>query len=156
MNTGDHLSSMSGKTQDLLKNRKIVQGAAICYRLDTEGRCEVLLLTSRDTERWVIPKGNVERGERPSKCAERESFEEAGIIGKAKKKPLGYYTYLKDEKKPPLVVSVFALKVIEQRSEFPEKGKRRQTWVSAADASSMVQEPELKGLFRLVHWNLNS
>ncbi|MDR6667693.1 hypothetical protein J2X71_003971 [Rhizobium sp. 1399] len=63
--------------------------------------------------------------------------------------------YLKDETRPPLVVSVFALRFIEQLNQFPEKGERQQIRVPPAEASSMVQEPELKGLFRLVHWSLN-
>lgn len=53
------------------------QAAAIPYEVH-DGRVEVMLLTSRNTRRWIIPKGNIEKGETALKAAAAEAFEEAG------------------------------------------------------------------------------
>lgn len=127
------------------------QFAAICYRSRKKtGVLEVLLITSRDTGRWVIPKGWHMPGKQPHTIAEREAFEEAGIKGKATNEPVGYYTYMKKMRgghKVPTRVQVHALDVKGAVKEFPEKGVRRLEWVSCEEAAARVEEPELKSLF---------
>lgn len=127
------------------------QFAAICHRTRKKtGELEVLLITSRDTGRWVIPKGWHMPGKQPHAIAEREAFEEAGVKGKAGIEPVGYYTYMKKMgggHKVPTRVQVHALDVKGFVKEFPEKGVRRLEWVSCAEAATRVEEPELKSLF---------
>jgi 8-oxo-dGTP pyrophosphatase MutT (NUDIX family) len=94
------------------------------------GAVEVLLITSRDTGRWVVPKGNIEKNEPLYKCARREALEEAGVIGCVGKKSIGYFSSLKDSSKPPFLVSVFALQVENAADEFKEAGIRKLVWVS--------------------------
>ena len=126
------------------------QYAALCYRAKKkQGTCEILLLTSRDTGRWVIPKGWPMPGKKAHAVAEREAFEEAGARGKVAKEPLGFYHYRKSLQtglKIPVRVQVHALEVEEMARNFPEKGSRRLEWVSPAEAASRVNEPELKEL----------
>jgi 8-oxo-dGTP pyrophosphatase MutT (NUDIX family) len=127
------------------------QFAAICYRRKKKtGELEVLLITSRDTGRWVIPKGWHMPGKQPHAIAEREAFEEAGIKGKAVAEPIGFYTYMKKMRgghKVPTRVQVHALDVKGVVKEFPEKGVRRLEWVTCQEAAARVEEPELKALF---------
>ncbi|WP_377276296.1 NUDIX hydrolase [Rhizobium sp. R86522] len=127
------------------------QFAAICHRTRKKtGELEVLLITSRDTGRWVIPKGWHMPGKQPHAIAEREAFEEAGVKGKAGIEPVGYYTYMKKMRgghKVPTRVQVHALDVKGFVKEFPEKGVRRLEWVSCAEAATRVEEQELKSLF---------
>ena len=127
------------------------QFAAICYRIKKKtSEREVLLITSRDTGRWVIPKGWHMPGKQPHAIAEREAFEEAGIKGKATAEPIGYYTYMKKMRgghKVATRVQVHALEVKSLVKEFPEKGVRRLEWVSCDEAASRVDELELKLLF---------
>jgi 8-oxo-dGTP pyrophosphatase MutT (NUDIX family) len=127
------------------------QFAAICHRTRKKtGELEVLLITSRDTGRWVIPKGWHMPGKLPHAIAEREAFEEAGIKGKASVEPVGYYNYMKKMRgghKVPTRVQVHALDVKGAAKEFPEKGVRRLEWVSCEEAATRVDEPELKTLF---------
>lgn len=127
------------------------QFAAICHRTKKKtGDLEVLLITSRDTGRWVIPKGWHMPGKQPHAIAEREAYEEAGIRGKATVEPIGYYTYMKKMRgghKVPTRVQVHALEVKSLLKEFPEKGTRRLEWVSCEEAASRVDESELKSLF---------
>jgi 8-oxo-dGTP pyrophosphatase MutT (NUDIX family) len=71
------------------------QAGIIAYRVKG-GAIQVLLITSRDTGRWIIPKGNISSGSTPAEAAEREAFEEAGIKGTlVGSSPLGFYTYFK-------------------------------------------------------------
>ncbi|MEN9850080.1 MAG: hypothetical protein RL128_243, partial [Pseudomonadota bacterium] len=56
------------------------QYGALCWRMH-RGKVEVLLITSRDTGRWVIPKGWPIDGLAPAQTAAREAWEEAGVEG---------------------------------------------------------------------------
>jgi 8-oxo-dGTP pyrophosphatase MutT (NUDIX family) len=127
------------------------QFAAICHRRKKKtGEIEVLVITSRDTGRWVIPKGWHMAGKPAHAIAEQEAYEEAGIKGKACRDPFGYYTYLKRLRgghKVPTRVQVHALEVKSLLKDFPEKGSRRLEWVSCEEAANRVDEPELKTLF---------
>lgn len=145
-----YLSQLVPKTLEILRGQKIDQCGAICWRLDASGKIEVLLISSRDTGRWVIPKGNIEKNEPLYKCARREALEEAGVSGRVGKKAIGYYTYLKDAVKPPFIVSVFSLEVESVIGTFKEAGKRNFIWVPPSEAVVLVDEPELKGMFRSI------
>jgi 8-oxo-dGTP pyrophosphatase MutT (NUDIX family) len=142
-----YLARLATRATELLNGQFVRQAAAICFRIEQSGEWKVLLLSSRGTGRWIIPKGTVERNETPRKCAEREAFEEAGVTGKVSKRPVGFYTYVKDGKGLPLIVSVFTLKVRAEDNDFREKGQRLRSWVTLDEAAALVAEPELKGLF---------
>ncbi len=132
-----------------MKNGAAEQIGALCRRLGDKGSVEVLVITTRDSRRWTIPKGWPIKGLKSHQVAEREAWEEAGVVGKAKKRPLGYYTYLKtldNGDKIPAVVEVHVLKVDKVDNTFPEVGQRKVEWLSPAEAAVRVQEPELKGL----------
>lgn len=93
------------------QNRKPHQCGAICWRLDQSGKVVILLVTSRGTGRWVIPKGNLRKRESQYECARREAFEEAGVTGRIGKRSLGNFIYYKWERRQLLTVSVFPLLV---------------------------------------------
>ncbi len=145
------LSELAPFTGMLFKERMCEQFAALCYRIRADGALfEVLLVTSRDSGRWIIPKGWPMAGKKPHEVAAIEAFEEAGVRGKAKKKPFGYFTYLKmfdNGQRTPCCVQVHLLAVKETCEVFREKGQRLSEWVSCVEAARRVREPELKGLF---------
>jgi 8-oxo-dGTP pyrophosphatase MutT (NUDIX family) len=125
-----------------------IQYGALPFRL-AEGSLEVLLATSRETKRWVIPKGWPMKGKAPHKAAEREAFEEAGLKGKIQQRAIGSYRYEKKLKNGVFVeceVEVFPMKVSEQRRRWPEFEQRETRWFAPADAAASVQEPELAEL----------
>ncbi len=110
------------------------QVAALCWRCRRRHGLEVLLITSLNSKRWIIPKGWPEADLTPAENAAREAFEEAGVIGKVSAKPIGSYHYLKERKDGggvPCSVDVFALAVTKQLDDWPEKGAR-DTGVAAA------------------------
>jgi 8-oxo-dGTP pyrophosphatase MutT (NUDIX family) len=126
------------------------QYGALCYRVKKKtGELELLLVTSRDTGRWVIPKGWPMSGKLSHEVAAREAYEEAGVRGTIETEPLGTFMYgkmLKDGIKVPCKVQVYALAASELAKSFKEKGERRLEWVSCGEAVKRVNEPELKDL----------
>lgn len=127
------------------------QYAAICHRRAKKtGDLEVLLLTSRDTGRWVIPKGWPMEGKKAHAVAEREAFEEAGVRGNADKEPFGFFHYekkLRSGVKVMCRVQVHLLQVADLVKNFPERESRTLEWVTPEEARLRVNEPELKELF---------
>jgi 8-oxo-dGTP pyrophosphatase MutT (NUDIX family) len=114
-----------------------------------DGRRLVLLITSRETRRWVIPKGWAEKGVAPHEQAAREAFEEAGLQGEIGVKPIGSYRYLKrlqGGQTVPCRVDVFPLTVDHRLDDWPEKGQREATWLAPADAAALVDEQGLVAL----------
>ena len=131
------------------------QFAALPYR-DRHG-LEILLLTSRDTRRWVIPKGWPMKGLPPHGAAACEAIEEAGVVGRVSKKPIGKFDYIKRlTNGAPLQcsVDVFPLKVAKQLTHWPEQKERTAHWFAPDEACELVDEPELRSLilaFRDLH-----
>ncbi|TCR63352.1 NUDIX hydrolase [Rhizobium sp. BK376] len=131
------------------------QFGALCYRMNDVTRAlDVLLITTRESRRWAIPKGWPMEGKPAHQVAEQEAREEAGACGKVSKKAFGYFTYLKclsDGEKVPCVVQVHLLKFERALDQYREQGQRELLWCSCFEAAVRVDEPELKGLFRLLH-----
>lgn len=127
------------------------QAGAIAYRV-REAQLEVLLITSRGTGRWIIPKGNIDPGLTPAEAAEREAYEEAGVQGATESAlPLGFYTYFKRAASGalcPATVEVYLLHVDGQFTKWPEKRERRLSWMSIEDAIGLVEETGVVPLLR--------
>ncbi|MBL0375543.1 NUDIX hydrolase [Rhizobium sp. KVB221] len=131
----------------ILDINTVQQSAAICYRLGETGN-EVLLVKSRDSGRWVLPKGNIDKHESARMAASRESMVEAGVTGQVEKEPFGFYSYLKTPDETVCMVRVFLLKATGFRKRLAEAKQRRSEWVSAVEASRRVSESELRNLLR--------
>ena len=109
-------------------------------------KLEIMLESSRETGRWVLPKGWPMKGIKPHQTAAREALEEAGILGKVAKTPLGSYAYAKrlGGSEQPCRVEVFAFEVKRERNSWLEKHERTRKWFAVADAAEAVEEPELR------------
>ncbi len=127
----------------------VEQAAAICCRISDRGLIEILLITSRDTGRWVLPKGFIEKRETSYRAAQREALEEAGVVGKVRKKPVGHYAYLKDGQRH-VVVAAHLLRCESQTKKFREQRQREMIWVEVRNAAEMVDEPELQTILILL------
>lgn len=138
---------------ELLKTGKVPvfpQSAALCYRIE-HGRPVVLLITTRRSRRWIIPKGWLIAGLTSAETATQEAWEEAGVIGHCGAQSLGSFTYLKNRRNKGAalcLVDVFPLRVHSVSSDFPEKGERKRKWCSPKSAASKVVSPELASLLR--------
>jgi 8-oxo-dGTP pyrophosphatase MutT (NUDIX family) len=134
------------RRKDRAKRRH--QYAALPVR-HVDGRPEVLLITSRDTGRWIVPKGWPEKGMAPCEVAEMEAFEEAGIRGTVAQAPVASYRYdkvLPRNRSVAVDVDVFLLAVDEQLDSWPEMRERRREWVSAAEAAMRISDSGMKGV----------
>lgn len=128
-----------------------VQYAALPYRQRGDGSVEVMLVTSRETRRWVIPKGWPMKGRKPHASAAREALEEAGLVGRVGKTPIGTYRYdkrLKGGNAVPCSVEVFPLEVKSQRKRWPEQKERDVRWFAPREAAEAVHETELSDIIR--------
>ncbi len=127
----------------------ITQYGVLPYRMDPEGGLQILLVTSRQTGRWVIPKGNPIAGLTPYDSAAREAYEEAGIEGEVAEAAIGAYRYRKRIRFgiPRLArVKVFPLRVTRELPQWPEAHQRRRQWFAGAAAASAVDETGLRRL----------
>ena len=112
---------------------------------------EILLITSRETRRWVIPKGWPMPGLAAAECAAQEAYEEAGVRGQMTAQAIGHYGYskrLRGGAKKRFRVEVFAMEVTEVLDLWPEAHERTRQWLSPHEAAAQVNEPELAALIR--------
>ncbi len=127
-----------------------VQYGALPYQLTPEAAMEILIVTTRQSRRWIIPKGWPIKGLKPPKSAAREAFEEAGVRGRVGGKSIGLFTYekLMDESgiRVSCEVRVFPLLVKRQSEAWPEREQRMAQWVAPSKAVALIREPELKAL----------
>src|ERR1700688_4615172 len=133
------------------KTRDRTQLAALPFRIGTSGRPEIMLLTSRETGRFVIPKGWPIKGLKPREVAAREAYEEAGLFGSiTSKRPIGIYHYEKQFAEGGLLceVRVFLFRVDQQLDDWPEKGQRETRWLDLAEAAALVNEGGLAEIVR--------
>jgi 8-oxo-dGTP pyrophosphatase MutT (NUDIX family) len=122
-----------------------IQYGALCWRQRDSG-IEVLLITSRETGRWVIPKGWPMAGLAPEAAATQEAWEEAGVRGVIDPVCLGRFGYLKcvtPVATVPCAVAVYNLHVEDLADRFPEMKERTRQWFSQAEAAGLVDEGDL-------------
>lgn len=132
------------------KGERIRQVAAIPFRLDTRGDIEVMLVTSRTTRRFIVPKGWPMKGKSGRKAATIEAREEAGVLGKTLKQPAGTYSYWKRlaNRFVRVDVIVYLLEVTEELADWQEARRRQRAWLTPADAAMLIDEPDLSTLVR--------
>jgi 8-oxo-dGTP pyrophosphatase MutT (NUDIX family) len=121
------------------------QVAALPWRRGEVG-VEILMITTRTTKRWVIPKGWPMEGKADHDAAAVEAFEEAGVQGVVSSQSFAHYGYLKVSDKGNakfITVTVYALRVEQELEDWPERLERERRWVTAADAADLSGEPEL-------------
>jgi 8-oxo-dGTP pyrophosphatase MutT (NUDIX family) len=128
--------------------KPIIQYAALPVAFRAE-RLSVLLITSRGTGRWIIPKGGPEKGVTAWDQAAREAYEEAGVIGRIDPDPLGTFRYIRRRsagKSAAFILDVYLLAVERELEDWPEKGQRKRRWVSPGRAAFLVGRPPLARL----------
>lgn len=135
------------------KRETRTQFAALCYRRSKKkkGGIEVLLVSSRDSGRWIIPKGWPMDGVTPAAAAAQEAWEEAGVRGKVADVCVGMYSYSKwldEELSLPCIVAVFPVAVSRLEKAYPEAGQRKRKWFTPKKAASKVGEPVLRQIIR--------
>jgi 8-oxo-dGTP pyrophosphatase MutT (NUDIX family) len=131
-----------------IRGERVRQVAAVPFRLTDDGAMEILLVTSRETKRFIVPKGWPMKGKSGRKAARIEAEQEAGVTGRALKEPAGTYSYWKRLASGfvRVDVTVYLLAVTKERADWRERGSRQRAWLSPADAALLIDEPELATL----------
>ncbi|MCQ8784060.1 NUDIX hydrolase [Mangrovibrevibacter kandeliae] len=135
-----------------MSEKRKKQFGALVYR-ESDGTVEVLLVTSRESGRWVIPKGWPMKLKLPHRAAAQEAFEEAGVRGRISHRAIGTFDYDKRRRDGSLVpcrVVVYPMAVSDLLEDWPEADQRQRAWFAPADAAERVNEPELAALLRHV------
>ena len=130
------------------------QIAALPMRWDRKDSVSVLMVTSRDSGRWVMPKGWEMDGKKPWAAAEIEALEEAGAKGFISKNCLGTYRYPKtmdDGRIVPCLVRVYPMVVEKLMRTWKERHQRRRRWFSPKAAAKRVDEQDLADLLMTLH-----
>ncbi|WP_420410680.1 NUDIX hydrolase [Roseibium sp.] len=143
-------SSWLQSFQAMFRRPARLQIAALCVRENDGGR-EVLMVTSKSSRRWILPKGWPIMSRKPHRTAAIEAYEEAGVVGKARKKPFASFKSYKGADaglRLKTDVLVYRVDVDEMVRNYPEKGKRTVTWVPVEKAIKMADEPGLAKVLR--------
>ncbi|MCS0496415.1 NUDIX hydrolase [Ancylobacter mangrovi] len=142
------MAKVKQKNRRASDGRPLQQVGALPFRVDDQGRLQILLVSSRETHRAVIPKGWPMRNRKDWKSAQIEARQEAGIVGDISRKRIGQYLYWKrlDTHFALVKVSVFPLAVRRQLGDWPERHERERRWMTPEDAALLVDETDLGAL----------
>lgn len=129
------------------KNELRTQFAALCFR-QRKGKTQILLVTSRRTKRWIVPKGWPMEGKTPGGTALQEAWEEAGVTGKVVGDCLGAYSYTKEVDDVSCLAMLYPIEVKNLSKKYPEASQRKRRWVGRKKGARLVAEPELARMIR--------
>lgn len=128
-----------------------MQVGALCYRHSKKRGLEILLITSRRTQRWIGPKGWPMKKRSNAEAATIEAYEEAGVIGTATPRSLGFFSYnktIRPGKTRRLSVQLFPLEVQKMRRDYAEKTQRKRKWLTPKKAAKRADPPEFAAMIR--------
>jgi len=113
-----------------------------------EAKTHVLLIQSTRRAGWVLPKGGWESDETCTEAAEREAWEEAGIVCNVDY-DLGQISEARTAKQisknaPKALYQFYQVTVTREEAEWPEKHKRNRQWATYTEAKDALKaRPEL-------------
>jgi 8-oxo-dGTP pyrophosphatase MutT (NUDIX family) len=113
------------------------QAAVIPVRRVAGGTVEVCLIRKKDSAKWGIPKGYIERGVDSMEAALAEAREEAGLEGRLLGNIIG--TYEHDKGRLTLTVLVYVMEVLEERTIWHEMRWRERHWYSVDEAGTLLK-----------------
>lgn len=121
--------------------RTLDEVGALPVRLHDQGFVEVMLVASRETQRWVILKGRRTPELEPHELAVRDARDAAGLVGTAGIEPFGHFTY--DKRLPsgvvlPCRVAVHLVRVEGQLDPWRGRGRRECLWLTSREAARKV------------------
>ena len=126
-------------------SRVFKQSGVIPYRVKN-GKIQVLLITNRSRQHWLIPKGGICKAMISPDSAAKEAWEEAGVVGQVDANQIGTYEYHK--RKNTYLVEVFLLPVETVLKDWPEASLRKRQWLNVSKAVKRVERTELKRIIK--------
>tara|TARA_B100000575_G_C22653838_1_gene400972 strand:- start:124 stop:537 length:414 start_codon:yes stop_codon:yes gene_type:complete len=136
-----------------LGKSKTEQAAAFCYK-KKKGKKYILMVTSRGSKQWILPKGWIEDDLTEKQLAALEAEEEAGVITKAQKiKKMGVYRYnkwLSQKSSVPVNVNVYSMPIKRLKKKFKERHQRKRKWVTVKKAIKIVSDKDLEAFLKKI------
>jgi 8-oxo-dGTP pyrophosphatase MutT (NUDIX family) len=124
-----------------------LQVAALPFDLDSRGAPRFLLITSRNSGRWIIPKGWPVKGLTLAESAAREAYEEAGVRGIVGETEIGRLDSATKRGRQgtvaPWPILIFPLPVGTILTRWPEQAQRRRQWMTRTEAIEAVSDANL-------------
>ncbi len=142
--------TVNGRTLERPTREPKLQSGALAYKVGSNGKVRVLLVRTRRSKRWSIPKGSAEPNLTLAANAAKEAFEEAGVKGEIESDSIGMFRTTKRAwfGEAILEIWVYRLRVTEQCDHWPEEEEREVKWVSCREAARVLHEPLLAELCR--------
>ena len=132
---------------------KTKQAAAFCYK-KKKGKKYVLLISSRGSKQWILPKGWLEDDLTEGKLAALEAKEEAGVITRPEKiKKMGAYRYnkrLSQKRCMRVHINVYSMPVKRLKKKFKERQQRKRKWVTIRKAIKLVSDEDLQAFLKKI------
>ncbi len=121
---------------------EIVKSCVIPFRI-TEGKLELLMVTSMKKQKWIFPKGYIEFNLSAFESAKKEAYEEAGVVGENETVELGSFRLKK--KNEVALLKVFSMEVTKELKDYPEKNLRKRKWFTIDEMNEAIENQDLKG-----------
>lgn len=124
----------------------VVQYGALPWRRTPDG-LQILLITTRNTHRWIVPKGWPQTGRSAQECAAQEAYEEAGVSGAVSSQPIGVFNYKKQMKSGQMItcrIRIYGMEVSDIAGDWPEKSARETKWCRLSEALTLVEDLGLR------------
>jgi 8-oxo-dGTP pyrophosphatase MutT (NUDIX family) len=144
-----------GKDDDIVvhdpETGQLVQAGALPWRRSAKGGVEYLLVTSRDSQRWIVPKGWPMRDRTLAESAAQEAYEEGGVQGRIASNEIGAFDHRRRDSAaadPPFRVFLFTLEVERELDDWPEMDRRTRAWFDGEGARAKLESGELAKLIR--------
>jgi 8-oxo-dGTP pyrophosphatase MutT (NUDIX family) len=138
---------------NIIFNKKVVGG--IVYRINEDHSIHYLLVTTKNDDKWIFPKGKVKFYESQRRAAQREVGEEAGIKTdvnfKLKRNPFLHQKSTGEKQ----FIDLYAMKYIKEKNYWKERNDRRRKWMTFPEASSVLTS-ELRAALEEVQFQLKN
>lgn len=108
-------------------------------------RMNLVLITSRGSGQWIIPKGQPEKDKSDKEVAVMEAWEEAGVKGEINGEAMHLHL---GSGKNKIAMRLYPMVVKEIADEWPEKQERERSVLYIEDAEKIIKEDMLP----VIHW----
>jgi 8-oxo-dGTP pyrophosphatase MutT (NUDIX family) len=127
---------------------RTIQYGVLPY-IQSANKVKLVLITSRKSKNWIVPKGNRILKKSKHATALQEAFEEAGLRGRLSEGDEMHFKIKSNGKQVMLIL--YPMRVEKMLRVWPEKGQRKRVVVNRHKAVKIVGWPNFRR--KLKSWN---